>query len=139
MLKFIKKYFVKFTKHIFILSILLIISWCISILLPSITGKFIDTLVYKNNIIVVKRYILLFIIISFINILNSYIVNILTIKIQTKMSFNVNFEIIEHLKKIPFLKIIKYDHIYLNQRINTDSNILISFFLNNYLNFFFNL
>lgn len=48
----------------------------------------------------------------------------------------MSFDITEHLKKIPFLKIIKYDAILLNQKINTDTNILVNFFLNNYLNFF---
>ncbi|MGG7190609.1 ATP-binding cassette domain-containing protein [Clostridium paraputrificum] len=132
-----KKYFDKFIKYIILLSILIIISWIISLIMPSLVGKFIDLLVYENNINYVKKYIYVFIIFSLINIFNSYIVNIFTIKIQTKMCFSINFDIIEHLKKIPFLKIVKYDPIYLTQRITTDSNILISFFLNNYLNFFF--
>ena len=59
-----------------------------------------------------------------------------SVKLQTKMGVSMSFDITEHLKKIPFLKIIKYDAILLNQKINTDTNILVNFFLNNYLNFF---
>ena len=74
--------------------------------------------------------------VSVVSIINAYFVNMFSVKLQTKMGVSMSFDITEHLKKIPFLKIIKYDAILLNQKINTDTNILVNFFLNNYLNFF---
>ena len=138
MIKYIKTYFLKYKKHIISLSILITISGIISLFMPTFVGKFIDLLVYQNDMYLVKVNICIFVILSLVNIINSYLTSITIAKVQTKLSFSINFDIIEHLKRISYLKVISYDPVYLNRRINTDSNILITFFLNNYLNIFFN-
>lgn len=138
MIKYIKTYFLKYKKHIISLSILITISGIISLFMPTFVGKFIDLLVYQNDMYLVKVNICIFVILSLVNIINSYLTSITIAKVQTKLSFSINCDIIEHLKRISYLKVISYDPVYLNRRINTDSNILITFFLNNYLNIFFN-
>ena len=137
MIKYIKKYFSKFKKTIIFLSILIIVSGIISLIIPSFIGKFIDLLIYEDDIKIIRKKIYIFSVLLIVNIINSYLVSIVTAKIQTRLCFSISFDIIEHLKKIPYLEIIKYDPLYLNRRINTDSNVLVLFFLDNYLNFFF--
>ena len=117
-------------------SCLMLISWGISVFLPSIVGGFIDVLVYSDSVQAIRQRIIMFMGVSVVSIINAYFVNMFSVKLQTKMGVSMSFDITEHLKKIPFLKIIKYDAILLNQKINTDTNILVNFFLNNYLNFF---
>lgn len=136
MIKYIKKYFRKYALMVVVYSCLMLISWGISVFLPSIVGSFIDVLVYNDSVQAIRQRIIMFMGVSVVSIINAYFVNMFSVKLQTKMGVSMSFDITEHLKKIPFLKIIKYDAILLNQKINTDTNILVNFFLNNYLNFF---
>lgn len=109
-------------------SCLMLISWGISVFLPSIVGGFIDVLVYSDSVQAIRQRIIMFMGVSVVSIINAYFVNMFSVKLQTKMGVSMSFDITEHLKKIPFLKIIKYDAILLNQKINTDTNILVNFF-----------
>ena len=54
MIKYIKTYFLKYKKHIISLSILITISGIISLFMPTFVGKFIDLLVYQNDMYLVK-------------------------------------------------------------------------------------
>ena len=73
MIKYIKTYFLKYKKHIISLSILITISGIISLFMPTFVGKFIDLLVYQNDMYLVKVNICIFVILSLVNIINSYL------------------------------------------------------------------
>lgn len=60
------------------------------------------------------------------------------IKFQSKSAFDMNYDIIEHIKRMPFSYLSNVDTVYLNQRINSDVNELINFVLNNYISIIMN-
>lgn len=136
MFRFLYKYI---RRNLFIISIVTFLSlsiWLISLLTPYINSMLIDYLAYRKNIRSIYKVIVAIIIMAIFNISFSYISNMLIIKIQSKMSYDINFDLLEHLKKINILDVTKYEPVYLTQRINDDSNNIVSFFINNYLNIF---
>lgn len=58
-----------------------------------------------------------------------YVNKILYIRIQTNAAFSLNFEIVNHLKKVSPLVIGRTDLSYLSQRINNDANDVLIFFI----------
>ena len=55
------------------------------------------------------------------------------------MSCDIMNNMIQHLRKISLLKFNKYDPTYLNQRVNSDSIALVTFYIENYLSVFLNM
>jgi ATP-binding cassette subfamily C protein len=54
----------------------------------------------------------------------------LSIRFEAKTAFDLNYDILEHVKKLPLSFFKKVNATYLNQRINLDSNNVISFLIN---------
>lgn len=73
-----------------------------------------------------------------INIISSFVVSYSYVKVQTKSAIELNFKALEHISKMPILYFKNLDSAYLNQRINSDSNTLISFVLSNFLDILIN-
>lgn len=110
----------------------LIISF-ISILMPFITGKYIDFLVLKKDIKTIYYFSFIILIIGLSNIIISYISNIILVKLQTMSAFDLNYTLLKYVKKLPLLYFTNVDPVYLNQRLNSDSNTLINFVLNSFI------
>lgn len=99
----------------------------LSILSPYITGDFIDNLIKANDIKFVYHYFIIFVSISILTLIIGYFSSRMYVKIQTKLSYSLNKDIIKHLHKVPLSFLQKFDSVYLNQRVNMDSNALITF------------
>jgi len=130
------------TRHKMFLVIFVILNLLISfisILMPFITGKYIDFLLSKENIKIIYYFSVIILMISLINIIVSYISNIILIKLQTMSAFDLNYTLLKHVKKLPLLYFTNLDSVYLNQRLNSDSNTLINFVLNSFINSIVNL
>lgn len=60
------------------------------------------------------------------------------INIVMKSVFDMIYDIFEHVKRIPLEVLNKFDSVYLNQRINSDSNEIISYMTNNFIGIILN-
>jgi ABC-type multidrug transport system fused ATPase/permease subunit len=69
-----------------------------------------------------------------LGIVSSFVSNYSYVKLQTKSAIDLNLSVLNHVSKLPILYFKDIDTTYLNQRINSDSNTLVSFILNNILN-----
>lgn len=119
----LKKYKWKITIYIFF-SMMLGLQ---ALAIPYITGNFIDCLNSSTNIDGVYRYCKIFLAVSLIGILGGYLNNRLNIYIQTKMSYDLNKSVIEHVQKVDMFYLKRENMAEVNQKVNNDSNTLTSF------------
>ncbi|WP_419743367.1 ATP-binding cassette domain-containing protein [Paraclostridium dentum] len=126
---FFKKYLNKYKINIALILILNICLWISNIITTYITGNYIDSLIKNINIIEVYKFSIIFILLTLFNILIGYLNNIIYPKLQANMVFDINFEVIKHVKKLPISFFNKIDPVYLNQRINGDSNEVTNFII----------
>lgn len=113
-------------------SIIAYILLCIAVSLfslatPYISGNFIDYLIGGDGARFLIRYCILYIIISIGSITLGYISNQLYIKLQTRLGFELNRDILIHIQQLPISYIKDQDTAYLSQRINNDSNTVMTF------------
>lgn len=126
----IKKYVLQYKVYLITLIILNICIWCTSMIIPYVTGKYVDELINKKNLNTIYYFTKIAFVIFAANVALSYINSILMVKFETKSAFSLNYDTIEYVKRIPIMKLKDMDSAYLNQRINTDSNVLTSFIIN---------
>ncbi len=120
-------------------SFICIISSLLGLVIPLSNGLFINYLILQPELNGVILYaIILFSINAIITILN-YCSSRLAIKLQVKASFDLNKSLIESIHRKDYLYFKNLDLTYMNQRINTDSNVIVLFFLNIYKDLFVNI
>lgn len=131
--KMVINYIKKYKLHLVLYTVFSIILWTISILAPFIMGKLIDTLITNRR---QNAYYLMkvLIFIGVIEIFITYYQNIVTTKFETNVGFDLNFHILQHVKKLPLQYFNKMNTTYLNQRINNDSISVTNFIIENYFN-----
>ncbi|MBQ7077312.1 MAG: ABC transporter ATP-binding protein [Lachnospiraceae bacterium] len=126
-LRFSKKYFENQKKHLFLYIFLSVIGVVISIVSPYVLGDFVDTLVAGAVTEDIVRFCYLFGIICVSKIIKDYWLTMISTKLQTKLSYSLNMDIIKHIQRIPLMEMAHTDDAYLNQRINGDVYTIISF------------
>lgn len=90
-----------------------------------------DIIIDNKDINQLIQNIQLLLILKFISLFSAYANKMLYIKLKTKISFQLNSDILNHMLKLPLNYFSKTtDTAYLTQRINGDSNILITFYIN---------
>lgn len=135
----LKKYLTKHKKLAFKLAIFSTLYWIISIISPYISGLYIDLLVEFIDYSIFIKLIGSFVIINFLELIIVYCQNMVTINLQNEIAFEINFDVIEHMNKLPIQWFNNKNSSYLNQRINSDSNLLSSFIVSNLVNCILNL
>ena len=138
MLKFIVSYIKKEISKFSIYILITLLMLMIGLLIPYIESEFIDNLVYNPSYIFLIKMIGLVCIINFGNIILSYVHNLVLVSLQSNTAFLISNDIINRLKKINIAFLSKYDSAYLSSRINNDSELVVSFFLNNIIQIFQN-
>ena len=133
--KYLMKHLLKLTAFL-IFNLIVIIN---SLILPYITGDFIDSLITADNSSFILTYIFLVSIFGVIGITFDFVTERLYTVLQTTAWYQLNKDLIIHVQKLPLLFIQKQDMIYLNKVLNYDSNMLIIFYLNFVKNFISNL
>ena len=126
-LLFCKKYMKMHSKQLLIYILLCIILGFFSLATPYISGNFVDYLISGNNIYDLLQYCILYFAISLGSILLGYVSNRLYISLQTRMGFELNRDVISHIQHLPLSYIEAQDTAYLNQKVNNDSNALMTF------------
>lgn len=137
--KYIKPYFKKNIKSIIILSIISIVYTLLALITPYYNGAFLDILISKPNLESVLHFAYFIIFLGFFSSINNYFYSLLKVKVINVMSCDIMNNMIQHLRKISLLKFHKYDPTYLNQRVNSDSVALVTFYIENYLSVFLNM
>lgn len=143
---FLKKYIVIYKWNIVIFVMLSLILWSFSMSTPYIVGQYIDSLVIMSDKNKLWQGIIFLVIIWTLQILFSYIKNIIAAKLHANISFYMNYDLIEHLKQLPIHYFADKNSAYLNQRVSSDSENATTFILdgmtglfNTILTFFFSL
>ncbi|HFL2485559.1 TPA: ATP-binding cassette domain-containing protein [Clostridioides difficile] len=126
---FSKKYLVKYKLTILGTFLLALIVWTSNIGITYITGQYIDSLISNISIKSIYTFSIILFVLSLLRILIGFLNNILFSKLQVNMAFNVNFDILQHVKKLPIKFFKNIDSVYLNQRINSDSNTIVNFLI----------
>lgn len=112
---------------LFFYILLCIIGSLFSLVGPYISGNFIDYLVLSSDSNHLVNYCILFAVISLIGLIFGYFTNRLYMKLQTKISFELNRDIICHIQKITLSFFKTQDTAYLNQQVNSDVNAIVTF------------
>lgn len=128
--KFCKCYLLKEKITYIIFIILSILMTGIGIYLSILTGNFLDSLIGGKNTQCLVRYCSLFAFISIINFLLNVVAGYLGVKIQTRLGFTLNMDILNYLKRVSISYTKNVDVMYLNERINNDANEVITFTIN---------
>lgn len=102
----------------------------IGVVFPLFTGSFIDVLVSGNDVTYLFKYCIMLILLSSLNVVLGYTINILYAKLQSTAGYNFNTFILNHVKKLPVTFFKNQNTVYLNQRINNDANNIIIFCIN---------
>lgn len=123
---FIMKYRATFYAYIF----LSILTSCLSALPPLVSGLLVDVLVYKQNKNMVIWYCVIIATIVCLNLLFGFLSSRIYIHLQTKSGFAMNTHVIEHVQNMSIKYVSKQDTVYLNRRINNDTNTIIMFYIN---------
>lgn len=126
---FSKKYLYKYKFKILVIFFFCLIAWGINIGTTYVTGKYIDILVSATSIKSIYFFSIVLLILSISNIFVGYLNNIIFSKLQIGMVFDINFDVLQHVKKLPIKFFKNVDSVYLNQRINSDSNTIANFLI----------
>lgn len=125
--KFCKKYFYKYKFSLIFLILVTIVLKLLNLSITYITGNFIDQLLkFKTMNVIYYNTIIILIIGSLSAILSNYC-NYYSFRMQAKIVFDLNYEVLKHVKKLPMEFLKNTDTVYLNQRINGDSNVVVNF------------
>lgn len=131
--KIIFKCFESYKYKLLIILLFNIVGTVLIIFNTKITGKYVDVLTTKISKEGVLYYISVLILLNFAIVLFQIFIGYFTSKIQTKLVFEINYLMLKHIKKLSLDYFKDKDSFYVNQRINTDSNSIVSFFMFTYV------
>ena len=106
---------------------------------PLLLGKLIDKGLVDNNLDQFFNFLFYLVICYIIGKATSYFVNIGLVKLHYKVGFDINLDIVKHVQNLPISFFYKKDIIYLSSRINDDSQNIINFLLEDFLEIIVNL
>lgn len=122
-------------KLIIVYGGLSVFSYAISLYTPFLQSNYIDKLISSTGFTQIEKLIYAIISIAILSIGFSYISSLIMTKLNSDLEFKLISLMIKHIHKLPILKVIHYNAAYLNQRVNEDSSVVVSFFLSNFINF----
>lgn len=134
-LRYYKKYLRKFNIQIGILMIINVLSLLVNLLFTYLTGKYIDLLTTVSSIDWILQFALIILFIGILDIVLKNLITYVFAKTQSNMVFKLNASLLKHVKKLPLSYFKNMDIVYLNQRINADTNVVINFIITILVNF----
>lgn len=124
-----KPYFIKYKWRIIIFIVLSLVVSISKLFIPYMSGKFIDQLIVNPTTDTIFAFSKIYLLIAIFQISFSYIIAVMNVKLNTEIAFSLNKNIISHLQKLPLTFLDSQNIAYLNQRVNTDSNNIVTFWL----------
>lgn len=103
---------------------------------PYMAGNFIDGLTKNTRIEFVYRFCFIIVTITLLNVIFGYIVRLIYSKIETKMSYSFNRDMLMHYQKLPLSYLVNKDVAAANKIINMDTYELIRFCIDLFNNMF---
>lgn len=117
---------------LYFLLMISILSSVLGVFVPFINGSFVDVLISAESTKSIVLWATLLLLIGITNIIVSYAYNVAAKKFTNKISTQLIQKTINHVWHLSYTEILKYNLAYLMQRIYTDSNIIITFFMDNF-------
>lgn len=137
--KFIFKYTKQYKGNIILFIFLSIGSWCADIVIPYITGNYIDTLVLFKTKKYVYLFTLLVLVVNLINMILCFFWDLINTKLNSKVSYAISNDLFEYLRFVQISEFEDKDSVYLSNRIVNDSNNITFFYFNNIVSIFTNI
>ncbi len=134
--KFSQKYFLMYKVKVLLLFFIILISGICTLLIPIITGNFIDFLIGVNEKADIYLYCIVFIIITIINVLVGFIANRIYTKMNLLITFNMTQDSIRHAQKISVFYFLNKNISSITQQISIDTKVIADFcfeFFNNFI------
>lgn len=122
-----KKFLARYKSSTLTFLLIVLVVSVISLLVPFVSGNFIDFLISNNSEPLLWRYCLAFAILSILGIFLGYFSNRIYIKTSTKISFDMTKDIVLHLQSLYITFIEKKNFAHLTQQIDADSKSITSF------------
>jgi len=122
-----KTYLLSYKYTLIIYVIIILASSVIAILSPLIIGDFLDDLIYDANMEIIFHFCIIFGGLNLLKIIKDYVAGIMNAKMQVKMSYKFNKDVISHVHGLSLSYINQEDSAYLSQRIGNDTVSLIGF------------
>lgn len=139
MTTYVFKYIKYHISKALILTIIILFSSIVGILIPYLNGTFIDMLVDDPDMQKIIYLTVIICVFSIFNVSFSYFTNLILTKLNKKIEYEIVTDMIKHMQKIPYdVYIKKFNHSQLIQRITSDVQTIVSFFLSNIFQLFFN-
>ena len=132
--KFCKKYFLNHIFFLLVLFVILLLAGLCTILLPLISGSFIDYLVNADSENSLLTYCCVFGLLTIANIFIGFFANRIYIKMNLQITYEIAQDIIQHSQRLTIFYFYNKNISQLTQQINIDTKALVDFcfdFLNN--------
>jgi len=126
---FMKRYIFKYKAETGAFILLSLALWVLSIISPFVVGSYIDNLVASTGAEIIYQAVIALAIIWTLQLILAYVKSMLAAKLNSRVSFNVQFGVIEHLKRLPMHYFSDKDSAYINQRVSSDSENVTRFVL----------
>ncbi|SLM85992.1 ATP-binding cassette domain-containing protein [Vagococcus fluvialis] len=126
----IKQSFIKNKIKLLGLFFINLINIIIIIIQTYLLGIFINNLITKKNFDSVLKISIALTICTLLSIFLKFISDIYNARVQADIVYKINSAQLRHIKKLPLLFFNQVEPVYLNQRINNDSNVVTNFWLN---------
>ncbi len=120
-----------YKKHIFKFMVLYLLTLCITVISPFVSGRFIDAITYSNTLKPIGNLAILYSFLLVMGVVFGYFLKINIIVLKNNISFDFKREVIKHYHEMELLMAEKYEAGYIYSRINQDIDFLVVFVLDN--------
>lgn len=125
----IKPFLKNYKLQLFLFIFLSLLLSGIAIVIPLITGSFIDMLIKSPTIVTIYGFGVAFASINIIKVLITYFITVINAKLQCKLSYDINKYVLERLQHVRVSYFTNENLSYITQKISADSNNIIGFIL----------
>lgn len=137
--QYLAHYARSFIKPILGLFVIYFFSWAAGIVTPKISGLFIDRILIGKDASAILPYTSLLSAMLLFELVIGFLSGHTMASLKSRMAFSMNFDVLEHMKRLPYLYLKNTDATYLSNRVNSDTNDLTSFLIETILGLSLNL
>lgn len=135
MCKFLQKYARNNIKILVCYFLVLIVLWSIDMILPYVSGIYIDHLVNDISVRKISIFLLFLAFINIIKVIGQYSRTLLNTKLNNTIIYQISRDIFQKIFRTDYKHYSNIDCAYQIDKINRDTNILVRFFTGNIVNF----
>ncbi|MBR4780413.1 MAG: ABC transporter ATP-binding protein [Lachnospiraceae bacterium] len=123
-------FYLKKNKKLIIWAFIInIVSALLVVIIPLITGRLFDKLIDDPDMQIIFQFCKYLLGATVLSLIVGYFGAIISTKLKTKMSFELNYEMLNHIQNISLKKTSEINPAYVNNRINSDINSVMAFIL----------